>query len=54
MYIFMLQFNQTALHKAAENGHVSVVQALSTAGADINKCDNVSECRCVLEYMIYI
>ncbi len=43
MCVYLQKGNETALHYAASRGHVSVVQALLTGGADINKCDSVSE-----------
>ena len=39
--IFAAQNGETALHFAAENGHVTVVQALIGAYADLNLLDKV-------------
>ena len=40
----MLQEARTALHVAAEYGHVAAVQALLAVGMDRNKTCNVSLC----------
>ena len=38
----ILQTKKTALHYSAYNGHVSVVEILVNAGADVNAIDGVS------------
>ena len=39
----LIQDGETALHKAAKNGHVKVVDHLIKSGADFNVVDNVSQ-----------
>ena len=39
----LIQHGQTALHKAADNGHVEVVDHLIKSGADFNVGDDVSQ-----------
>lgn len=39
--IFFLQNGKTALHGAAEKGHLEIVNALLQAGADVNLQNNV-------------
>ena len=39
---YVLQRGKTALHYGAEHGHVSVVEGLISAGANVNDIDFVS------------
>ena len=41
MTVFMVQHGMSALHFAANAGHVEVVKALLAASADINGLDEV-------------
>jgi len=42
MTCVLLQEKRTALHQAAINGHVQVVEALIKLGTDVNALDEVS------------
>jgi len=42
MTCILLQCGETALYRAAANGHVHVVEALVRLGADVNVIDEVS------------
>ena len=46
MTVFMVQHGMSALHFAANAGHVEVVKALLAASADINGLDEVG-CSCI-------
>ena len=39
----LIQYGETALHKAAKYGHMKVVDHLIKSGADFNVGDNVSQ-----------
>ena len=41
-FMYILQGGKTALHYCSRDGHVSVVEGLIRAGADVNAVDFVS------------
>ena len=42
--LISLQFNNTPLHWAANNGHTAVCELLIAKGANVNALNNVSDC----------
>ena len=48
------QDDQSALHKAAEGGHVEIVKLLLDKGANIEATDRVGHCLCIYILLLVV